>query len=210
MIKRVAVLGAGGHGKVVADVALCAGLNLIAFVDDSTAKAGTRIWDVPVMSWTEFVGGSKNVGIALGIGDNESRQKAAARIHAESFPLVTLIHPAATIARTAMLGAGTVVMAGGAVNPDAVVGTGCIVNTGAVVEHDCVLGEFAHLSPNAALGGGVSIGARTHLGVGAVVLPLVRIGADVRVGAGAVVHRDVADGLTVVGVPARPIPRTTK
>jgi sugar O-acyltransferase (sialic acid O-acetyltransferase NeuD family) len=104
-----------------------------------------------------------------------------------------------------LLGAGTVVMALAAVNPDATIGEGSILNTGCVVEHDCRLGRFVHLSPNAALGGGVQIGHRSHLGLGAVALPGVRIGSDVRVGAGAVAHRDVGDGATVVGVPARPI-----
>jgi sugar O-acyltransferase (sialic acid O-acetyltransferase NeuD family) len=202
---RIAVLGAGGHGKVVADVAMSAGLEVVAFLDDSPAKVGTRIWDVPVLSWAEFVAGPLRgaTAIALAFGDNRRRERSGERVRADGLDLATLVHPRAAVARTARLGPGTVVMAGAAVNPDAVVGAGCIVNTGAVVEHDCLVGDFAHLSPNAALGGGAQVGARTHLGLGAVALPLVRIGADVRVGAGAVVHRDVADGLTVVGVPAR-------
>jgi sugar O-acyltransferase (sialic acid O-acetyltransferase NeuD family) len=205
--RRVAVLGAGGHGKVVADVALCAGMEVVAFLDDAPAKAGTSIWGIPVVAWDRFVvdESSRGSAIALAFGDNRARQRSAERVRAAGLGVATLVHPGAAVARTARLGAGTVVMAGAAVNPDADVGDGCIVNTGAVVEHDCVIGDFAHLSPNAALGGGVKLGARTHLGLGAVALPLVRIGADVRIGAGAVVHRDVADGLTVVGVPAQPL-----
>jgi sugar O-acyltransferase (sialic acid O-acetyltransferase NeuD family) len=205
--KRVAVLGAGGHGKVVADVARCAGVEVVAFVDDAPAKAGTSIWGIPVVAWDRFLAdeSSRGAAIALAFGDNRARQRSVERVRAAGRDVATLVHPTAAVARTARLGAGTVVMAGAAVNPDALVGEGCIVNTGAVVEHDCVIGNFAHLSPNAALGGGVKVGARTHLGLGAVTLPLVQIGADVRVGAGAVVHRDVADGLTIVGVPAEPL-----
>jgi sugar O-acyltransferase (sialic acid O-acetyltransferase NeuD family) len=205
--RLVAVLGAGGHGKVVADVALCSGHEVVAFLDDSPGKVGTHIWGIPVLSWDRFLADTALHGaaLALAFGDNRARQRSVERVHAAGRDLATLVHPTAAVARTARLGAGTVVMAGAAVNPDAVVGDGCIVNTGAVVEHDCVIGDFAHLSPNAALGGGVKIGARTHLGLGAVALPLVQIGADVRVGAGAVVHRDVADGLTIVGVPAEPL-----
>jgi sugar O-acyltransferase (sialic acid O-acetyltransferase NeuD family) len=205
--RRVAVLGAGGHGKVVADVALCSGADVIAFLDDAPAKAGTNIWGIPVVAWDRFLAdeSSRGAAIALAFGDNRARQRSVERVRTAGLDVATLVHPTAAIARTARLGAGTVVMAGAAVNADAVVGDGCIVNTGAVVEHDCVIGDFAHLSPNGALGGGVKIGPRTHLGLGAVALPLVQIGADVRVGAGAVVHRDVGDGLTVVGVPAYPL-----
>lgn len=198
------VYGAGGHGKVVADVARSAGWALLGFLDDAPGRAGARIWDLPVVGWDEVRRAAPaGVAFGLGVGENAARERCAARLAEAGLPMPVLVHASAVVAPTARLGAGTVLMAGSVVNPDATVGPGCIVNTGAVVEHDCFLGPFAHLSPNAALGGAVSVGARTHLGLGAVALPEVRIGADVRVGAGAVVHRDVADGLTVVGVPAR-------
>jgi UDP-N-acetylbacillosamine N-acetyltransferase len=206
--KRVAIFGASGHGKVVADIALCAGFDVVAYIDDAPEKDGKTIWDIPIVSWMRFTrtpGPWKGARVGLGIGANATRERCVARIRGGGVELVTLVHPAAVVARSAAVGDGTVIMAGAVVNPDATVGAGCIVNTGAVVEHDCIVGEFAHLSPNAALGGGVRIGHRTHLGLGAVVLPLVTVGDDVQVGAGGVVHRDVADGLTVVGVPARPL-----
>lgn len=208
MSEVIAVLGAGGHGKVVADIALAAGLTVAAFIDDAPVKQGTDIWNIPVLSWTRFTGEPgpwRGSAIALGIGDNATRERLARKVRDAGIALAVLVHPRAAVARSARVEAGAVVMAGAAVNPDAVVGEGAIVNTGAVVEHDCVVGPFAHLSPNAALGGGARVGARTHLGLGAVALPCVVIGSDVRVGAGAVVHREVADGLTVAGVPARPL-----
>jgi sugar O-acyltransferase (sialic acid O-acetyltransferase NeuD family) len=209
--KRVAVYGAGGHGKVVADIAMAAGQNVVAFIDDSPSKKGATIWEVPVISWQRFadeVAARHGASVGLGIGDNAARERCVTRLRSAGIAIATLVHPSATVARSAVVGEGSVIMAGAVVNPDADVGTGCIINTGAVVEHDCVVAPFAHLSPNAALGGGVHVGRRTHLGLGAVVLPLVRIGDDVRVGAGAVVRRDVASGLTVVGVPARPLRAT--
>jgi sugar O-acyltransferase (sialic acid O-acetyltransferase NeuD family) len=210
MTRPVLVFGASGHGKVVADVARAAGLELVGFVDDDAAKQERALWSLPVMAWSDCVSRRRSLGspaVALGIGDNAVRQRCRDRVLADGFELVTVVHPSAVVARTARLERGTVVMALAAVNPDAQVGEGAILNTGSVVEHDCRLGRFVHLSPNCALGGGVTIGDRTHLGLGSVALPLVTIGADVRVGAGAVVHRPVADGLTVAGVPARPIPR---
>jgi UDP-N-acetylbacillosamine N-acetyltransferase len=202
------VFGAGGHGKVVADAARSAGYLVVGFIDDSPARIGTRIWDLPVAAWDGTRGELerwRGAAFAIAIGDNPARQRVQARIEEAGSEVVTVVHPRATISPHARLGAGTVVFAGAIVNPDAVVGRGCIVNTGAIVEHDCELGHFVHLSPNASLGGTVSIGDRTHLGLGAVVLPGVRVGSDVTVGAGAVVIRDVPDALTIVGVPARPL-----
>lgn len=201
------IYGAGGHGKVVADVARSAGFTVLGFIDDGPGRAGGRIWDLPVVTFDEARRAAPPLRVGLGIGDNGARERCTARVREAGGVLPVLHHAAVVVAPTARLAEGTVLMAGAVVNPDAVLGEGCIVNTGAVVEHDCRLAAWVHLSPNAALGGGVTLGARTHLGLGAVVLPGVRVGADVRVGAGAAVIRDVADGLTVAGVPARPIQR---
>jgi sugar O-acyltransferase (sialic acid O-acetyltransferase NeuD family) len=210
--KQLIVFGASGHGKVVADIGRSIGLVAVAFLDDDPRKDGALLSGVAVLLWKRFIeerGSWRSALIGLGVGDNGNREKCVARLADVGIAAATLVHASAVVAPSAALGAGTVVMAGGVVNPDAVLGVGCIVNTGAVVEHDCRLGAFVHLSPNAALGGAVEIGDRTHLGLGAVALPGVRIGRDVVVGAGSVVHRDVPDGTTVVGVPARPIKRSS-
>lgn len=204
------VFGAGGHGKVVADVAQCVGFEVVGFIDDAAGHRGRRIWDLQVMSLEDAVSLQERwpgVCVGLGVGDNAARERCAARAEEADFPIATLVHPRATVARKARLGQGTVVMSGASINPDAVLGAGCIINTGAVVEHDCRLGAYVHLSPNAALGGAVVVGDRSHLGLGAVALPGVRIGADVRVGAAAAVIANIADGATAVGVPARPLAR---
>jgi len=201
------VYGAGGHGKVVADVARSAGWVVVGFIDDAQARDGATIGGLPVRSLAEWQAAPPVhlvPVVALGVGDNTARARCHARLLEAGFEVVSVVHCSAVVAPTARIGQGTVVMACAAVNPDATLGAGCIVNTGAVVEHDCALGDYVHLSPNAALGGNVAIGHRSHLGLGAVALPGVRIGAEVRVGAGAAVIRDVQDGLTVVGVPARP------
>lgn len=208
---ELVVFGAGGHGKVVADVARSAGWCVACFVDDSPARAGSTFFGLPVLPWDALVSGetlqSDRLVVALGIGDNSARERAFGRAQALGLALPALVHPRATVAPSAVLGDGTVVMAGAVVNPDAQVGVGVILNTGSVVEHDCVVAEFAHLSPGSSLGGAVHVGRLTHLGLGATVLPGVRIGDRVRVGAGGAVIRDVQDDLTVVGVPARPVRR---
>lgn len=155
--------------------------------------------------WLRQEAASKNrlVVVALGIGENTVRQSVAERCLAWGLELLTLVHPAATVSRSARLGAGTVVMAGTCINPDALVGRGAIINTGAVVEHDTSVGDFAHVSPNATMGGAARLGALAHLGLGAVILPGVGVGDGCIVGAGAVVVRDVPDGVVAMGVPAR-------
>jgi len=204
----VLVFGASGHGKVVADIVRATGLELAGFVDDDPCRRNAGLWGLPVLGWNECANlpaGPGRPAIALGIGDNRSRERVFGLIVSSGFEVLTVVHPSAVISPRAKLGVGTVVMALVAVNPDAEVGVGGILNTGCVVEHDCRVGAFAHLSPNGVLGGGVEIGDRSHLGLGAVVLPLVKVGSDVRVGAGAAVTKDVPPGATVVGVPARSI-----
>jgi sugar O-acyltransferase (sialic acid O-acetyltransferase NeuD family) len=205
--QKLLVFGAGGHGKVVADVGRSAGWVLEGFIDDDPDRQRSGVWGLPVLSWDRALAGparAPGLVIALGVGDNGARQRCCERILGAGLSIGTLVHPSAVVASTARLGRGTVAMALAAVNPDAAIGDGVILNTGSVVEHDCQVGRFAHLSPNSALGGAARIGDCTHLGLGAVVLPGVVVGADVRVGAGAVVHRAVPDGTTVMGVPARP------
>ncbi|MCC6557994.1 MAG: acetyltransferase [Polyangiaceae bacterium] len=213
MDRRLLVYGAGGHGRVVADIGRALGLDLVGFLDDDDARDRGLVAGAPVISWARFARERESFGdvaIALGIGDNAARARSMERVLALGVPVATLAHTRAVVAPSARLGAGTVVMAAAVVNPDADVGRGVIVNTGAIVEHDVVLGDFVHISPNAALGGAVRVGAQAHVGLGAAVIPCIHIGERARVGAGAAVVRDVPPDITVAGVPARPLRPSTK
>jgi len=143
--------------------------------------------------------------IALGIGNNSARLRAFATLGADLFP--ALVHPRAAVARRAEVSPGTVVLAGAVVNPGAVIGRCAIVNSGAVVEHDCVIGPGCHISPGAVVAGAAEVGELAWIGAGAVVLPGIKVGPGAMVGAGAVVVKDVAPNVTVVGIPARVVPR---
>jgi sugar O-acyltransferase (sialic acid O-acetyltransferase NeuD family) len=205
--RRILVYGAGGHGKVVADIFLCRGESEFAgFVDDSGELWGTRVMGLPVFGDAEWLRREAKhgpVAVALGVGNARARREIAQHCGAWGVKISTAVHPRATVAGTAELGAGTVVMAGAVVNSEARVGAGAIVNSGAVVEHDVEIGEYAHVAPRAAMGGAARLGAFSHLGMGAVVLERVRVGAHTIVGAGAVVVRDLPDEVVAMGVPAR-------
>lgn len=205
--KRIFVYGAGGHGKVVADLLVSRGEKEFAgFVDDREELWGAKVMGFTVLGggkWLQWEAGSARIAIALGVGDNASRHWIAESCAYWGAEVLTVVHPRAAVSRAARVGRGSVVMANASVNVDAVVGDGVIVNSGAVVEHDVEVGEYAHVAPNAAMGGGSSLGAFSLLGIGASVLPCVHIGAHSVVGAGAVVVKNLPDEVVAIGIPAR-------
>ena len=206
------IWGAGGHGRVVADVARAARARVVGFLDRDVGKVGMSIDTAGakvVVDEAELIAvlsGRRALpfgatAIALGIGDNRTRSECRARLR--GVPLPPLVHPSAILSPAAVVRDGAVVMPRVVVNTCAVVEEGAILNTAAVVEHDCVVGEDAHISPGAVLAGGVRVARGAWVGAGATIIPKVHIGEWAVVGAGAVVTRDVGDATTVVGNPAR-------
>lgn len=214
MPESLLVWGGGGHGKVVADLIRALGHRVAGFIDADPRKLGAVVEPggaAVVVSQDEFMrlavdghelpfaGGA----VALAVGANRPRLRGLPLLGGRVAP--ALIHPAATVSPSARVGRGSVVLAGAVLNADAGVGDATIVNTGAIVEHDCVIGDGVHLSPRATLCGGVQVGEGSWICAGATVIPGVRVGRWAVVGAGALVLRDVPDGVTVMGVPAKPV-----
>ncbi len=191
---------------MVADVARAMGLEITGFLDEASARHAELFYGAQILGgadWLTSPGADRHCEVFVAIGDNAARARCLEVAMRAGYSIPILVHPMATISPTARLAAGTIVMAGAVVQATAVIGPGGIVNTGASVDHDCVLGQCVHIAPGARLAGQVEIGDRAFIGLGAVVIPRIRIGHDGIVGAGAAVIRDVPDGQTVVGVPAR-------
>jgi sugar O-acyltransferase (sialic acid O-acetyltransferase NeuD family) len=203
LIKSLLIIGAGGHGRIVADTAEQTGYSNIVFHDDRWPEMTTNLcWPV--------VGRDKPQGLVasdvfVAIGNNAARLAMINMLISEGFAVPTLVHPRAYVSRHAVMGTGSFVGPMAAVNAGAKLGAGVIVNTSATVDHDCVLGDGVHISPGAHIAGGVHIGNVSWIGIGACVRETIRIGARVMVGAGAAVVSHVKDDSTVMGVPARPV-----
>lgn len=203
-MSRVLVLGAGGHAKVVADILLCQGLDVLGFLDDDPATWGTECLSLKVLGAVRNLGRYAPCKLVMGIGSNQSRQRIVGQLGTDATDLwINAIHPRATLAASVRLGIGAVIAAGVIINPDTVLGNHVIINTGATVDHDCRIGDYVHIAPGTHLAGGVTVGQGALLGVGVSVAPSHSVGEWAVVGAGAAVVRDIPGGVTAKGVPAR-------
>ncbi len=199
MFNRLIILGAGGHGKSVADTALKTGYTDIYFIDDNAVGEIIGIPVIGRISEMQSLNDGKT-DFVIAIGNNDVRKKIVLN---NNLNWVTLIHPSAQIGTDVTIGEGTVVMANAVINPSSRIGNHCIINTSSVVEHDNVLDDYVHISPKAALGGNVRVGKKTHIGIGASVKNGISICGNCIIGAGAAVVSDLSEKGVYVGVPAK-------
>lgn len=202
---KLIIIGASGHGRVVADIALKMNKwQQIAFLDDDETIKSSMGIDV-IGKLTDAFTYISDCDLFVAIGNNKTREKIQSQIQTAGANIPILIHPSATIGEKVVVGTGTVVMAGAIINCCSKIGKGCIVNTGATIDHDNVIKDFVHISPGAHLAGTVRVSKGTWIGIGAVVNNNVNITSGCIVGAGAVVVRNITDAGIYVGVPARKI-----
>jgi len=210
-MNRVVGLGAGGHAKVVLDILRQhPDYQILGLLDSDPTHLGTEVLGIPVIGNDELLPKLRAQGVThffVGVGSIGStalRTKLYQRGITSGLDPVTAIHPAATVAPSAILGLGATIMAGAVINPCAELGANVVVNTGAIVEHDCVIGDHAHIAPGACLLGGVRIGLACHVGAMAVIRQGITVGDAAIVGAGSVGGSDGPKGIKVLGVPAPP------
>lgn len=190
----VVIVGAGGHGRVVADILLAAGRTVAGFLDDRVVGPVSGLPVLGPFARALDPGFGRGRALIVALGDTARRVDLSQAILRSGGALATAIHPFAILAGGAQVGVGSSVSAAAVIGTGAVVGRFCIVNTAAVVDHDCALGDGVFLGPGVRLCGGVSVGAGAFIGAGAIVLPGVRIAADARVRAGALVDVDFGIG----------------
>ncbi len=206
MTKELAIVGASGHGKVIADIAEQLGF-IVNFYDDAyPSKTHIEHWpihgtcaDLIALNNTKT---TLSNDVVVAIGNNEIRQQKIQLLQQNSFNLITLIHPTAVISQYSKIAPGTVIFAGAVINAFVKVGVGCIINTAAVIEHDSVIDDFTHICPNVALAGGVAVGSKSWVGIGTRVKQLITIGDNCLIGAGSTVIKNIPDNVTAFGSPA--------
>jgi len=212
MKKPLYIYGASGHAKVIIDIAErmeC--WKIEGLLDDNAALAGQKVLGYPILGGREWLRRLNPLEEALfpAIGANATRHRIGREVKRLGFHIPTLVHPSAVIAREVTIGYGTAVMAGVVVNPATEIGPLCILNTSCTVDHDGRLGTAVHISPGAHLAGNVTVGDESWVGIGSSVIEGRSIGKRAMVGGGAVVVNDIPDDVTVVGIPARPLPKHT-
>jgi sugar O-acyltransferase (sialic acid O-acetyltransferase NeuD family) len=205
MKEKLLIIGASGHGKVVANIALKMDKwKSISFLDDDiTIKSsmGIEVVGKTIDAYKHL----QDCDLFVGIGNNVTREKIQEKLVAEGASIPTLIHPSAVIGEQVELASGTIVMAGVVINCCTSIGKGCIINTGATIDHDNLIEDYVHVSPGVHLAGTVKVGNGSWLGIGSIVSNNLEIASGCKFGAGAVVVRDITEPGTYVGVPVRKI-----
>ena len=203
-MSNLAIMGAGGHGKVVADCAIKSGKYRDIVFLDARHLSMENVLGLPVIGDDLAVPTliDEAFEFIVTIGDNAIRQRVFCQLAQSEAKLATIVHPSAVLSKGVTVKTGSVVLAHATINADALIGHNVIVNTGAIIEHDCMVENHVHCAPNCTITGGVKIGSGTLVGTSATIIPNKIIGKECIIGAGAVVVKDIPDNTLATGIPA--------
>ncbi len=203
MKDKLIIIGASGHGKVVADISIKMNKwKSIAFLDDDESIKKSMGLEVIGKTADAYIY-KDEADFFVAIGNNDKREKILKDLLSKGSSVVKLVHPNAVIGADVEIGIGTVIMAGVVINSSSVIGNGCIINTSCTIDHDNLIEDYVHISPGANLAGKVSVGKGSWIGIDSVISNNISICNDCKVGAGAVVVKDIAEPGTYVGAPVR-------
>ncbi len=204
---NIAIIGNGGHSKVVKDIILSNKyLHIVGYLDDKFEDyiiEGEMFYG-PISAYQFLIDKYNEIKFIIAIGHNRTRKHLVKKLDLEESLYITTVHPSAIISPSARIGKGTVIMANTVINADAVIGDHVIVNTGSIVEHDSIVNDFAQVSPHATLTGNIRLGEGVVIGAGATLIPNVKVGDWSIIGAGATVINSIPSNTTAVGIPAKP------
>jgi sugar O-acyltransferase (sialic acid O-acetyltransferase NeuD family) len=195
MNKKIAIVGAGGHGKVVGEIAFLNNYEKINFFDDKINEI--KSFPFTIFGNLDYLKDHlKNYdAFFVAIGDNNIRHSKIEWLKKEKVNIVSLVHPKSTISKFSVLGIGTCVMANAVVNAGTLIKEGVIINTSSSIDHDCIIDNYAHISPNCSLSGNIKIGKFSHLGTGTSIHPGICIGNNVKTSVGSKIYKDILDNI---------------
>lgn len=205
-MRKLAIIGAGGHGRVVADCATASSdYDEIIFLDDCYPERNQNLhWPIKnnLSALSDYI---NEYDFVIAFGNNALRQKIMLQLQCLKANIINLVHPTAVISAYSKIGKGVVVFANAVINIGAEIGDGVIINTAATIDHDCQIESFVHISPGANVAGGVKVGQYSWLGIGCSIVEYIELAINTKVGAGAVIHKSTSPNQLYVGVPAKPI-----
>jgi UDP-perosamine 4-acetyltransferase len=198
--KPILILGAGGHAKVIAEVLIKSGKEILGFVAPEIKK-GSKYFNLDVLGDDSVLASynPEEVLLANGVGalpNNTLRRQLAINMRQQGYRFATVIHPDSIVASDVYLDDGVQIMAGVVIQPSVSVGKDTIVNTGALIDHDCTIAEDCHIAPGVTLCGGVDIKSNVYVGAGATILQGISVGKNSILAAGSIIYKDISEGVT--------------
>lgn len=191
--KQIAIIGAGGHSKVVANIANLTGYEIVGYYDDLSIRSD-------ILGKIEDADESISNYICA-IGDNVTRRKIVENL--KNVNWINLIHPFIPLAYDLIIGKGNTICPGVIVQPTVTIGDHSIINTNVSIDHDCRIGSFVHIAPGTTICGGVEVSDGTFIGAGTTIINNIKIGSNVIIGAGSNVIRDIPSNCKAYGNPCR-------